>query len=311
MLFNNFPTVEYRFKNLRRVPILDIFKSVKFTKKTLNSPVVFDSYTVSDGDTPESIAGQVYGDPLLFWMVLMSNDIIDINKEWPRFTAQETARASELYSGFSFFFNQTTKIKKGDMIVKRDASADGNVSDQYGVVSTYIESLNKADVINNTFSSLTTGSSETVSLDNYFVVRKLEAGKFSRILNNVQPKRIDPLLDSPVYFKMDGIVLNPKLPLNSASNFSVTADPSYDATITGSRTILKRYVSDEFEVLGDAGIRPVRLRDELPDLGSESSFNRLIKVLKPQYVSDVVSEVIKLINGSTTGSSTLTYLGSY
>ena len=43
----------------------------------------------------------------------------------------------------------------------------------------------------------------------------------------------------------------------------------------------------------------------------EYSFNRLIKVLKPQYVSDVVSEVIKLINGSTTGSSTLTYLGSY
>lgn len=311
MLFNNFPTVEYRFKNLRTISILDIFRSVKFTKKTLNSTVVFDTYSISDGDTPESISEQVYGDPLLFWIVLMSNDIIDINKEWPRYTAQETARSSELYSGFSFFFNETIKFKKGDMIVKRDVSSDGNVSDQYGIVSTYIESLNKADVINNTFSSLTTGSSETVSLDNYFVVRKLEAGKFSRILDNVQPKRIDPLLDSPVYFKMDGIVINPKLPLNSASNFSVTADPSYDATITGSRTVLKRYVSDEFQILGDAGIRPVRVREELPDIGSESSFNRLIKVLKPQYVSDVVSEVIKLINGPTTGSTTLTYLGSY
>tara|TARA_S200002703_G_scaffold50458_1_gene43812 strand:+ start:4678 stop:5613 length:936 start_codon:yes stop_codon:yes gene_type:complete len=311
MLFNNFPTVEYRFKNLRTVSILDIFRSVKFTKKTLNSTVAFDTYTISDGDTPESISEQVYGDPLLFWVILMSNDIIDINKEWPRFTAQETAKASELYSGFSFFFDETTEIKKGDMIVKRDTSSDGNVSDQYGVVSTYIESLNKADVINNTFSSLTTGSSATVSLDNYFVVRKLDAGRFSRILDNVQPKRIDPLLDSPAYFKKSGIVLNPKLPLTSPASFSETADPSYDARITGSRTILKRYVSDEFSFLNDAGIKRVRVRDELPDIGSETSFNRLIKVLKPQYVSDVVSEVVKLINGPTTGSSTLTYLGSY
>ena len=59
MLFNNFPTVEYRFKNLRTISILDIFRSVKFTKKTLNSTVVFDTYSISDGDTPESISEMI------------------------------------------------------------------------------------------------------------------------------------------------------------------------------------------------------------------------------------------------------------
>ena len=79
MYFESHPKIEYRFPNLRTVTMMDIFRSVKFTQQTLRDPAIFDFVKLEDGSTPEVIAQEVYGDPFLFWLVLMSNDIIDFN----------------------------------------------------------------------------------------------------------------------------------------------------------------------------------------------------------------------------------------
>ena len=62
MYFKNFPNIEYRFSDIRTINMVDIFRSVKFTKKTLDSVEIFETFTLTDGDTPERVADQVYGD---------------------------------------------------------------------------------------------------------------------------------------------------------------------------------------------------------------------------------------------------------
>ena len=42
MYFESHPKIEYRFPNLRTVTMMDIFRSVKFTQRTLNDPTIFD-----------------------------------------------------------------------------------------------------------------------------------------------------------------------------------------------------------------------------------------------------------------------------
>lgn len=44
--------------------------------------VQFDVYAVSETDTPESLADRAYGDPTMYWAILIANRIVDRRTEW-------------------------------------------------------------------------------------------------------------------------------------------------------------------------------------------------------------------------------------
>ena len=82
--FNKFPTVEYDVKgdNVLRT-MTDITRRVRLSSKAKLATVEFDFYDVIDGQTPEFIADRYYGDVGLHWLVLITNDIIDVYNDWP------------------------------------------------------------------------------------------------------------------------------------------------------------------------------------------------------------------------------------
>lgn len=299
MYFESHPKIEYRFPNFRTVTMMDIFRSVKFTQKTLKDPTIFDLVKLEDGVTPEVIAQQVYGDPFLFWVVLMSNDIIDFNTEWPRFTGQEASTLRSSYGGgYSFYFSEEMDIKRGDIIATRDATADGDVGETYGIVSDYYEPLNKANVIHNTFSSLTTGTS---GLDSFYVFRRNGPNSYSRLsagfesVDYLQPKRIDKLVDSVVYFKFDNVIVSPLANYSTSGTFTRNNELNYSSNNRKSsqRTLTRAYLDGDDDAIKTDNIEIVRFSDELPSAKIENS----IKVIKKKYVSDVILEVQKLIRG--------------
>jgi hypothetical protein len=49
----------------------------------LKNPAIYYSYDIQDGDTPEIIAHKYYGDSYRYWMVLLANEILDPQWEWP------------------------------------------------------------------------------------------------------------------------------------------------------------------------------------------------------------------------------------
>jgi hypothetical protein len=49
----------------------------------LQNPVVFYTYDLQDGDTPEIVAHKYYGDVYRYWIVLFSNQILDPQWQWP------------------------------------------------------------------------------------------------------------------------------------------------------------------------------------------------------------------------------------
>ena len=44
---------------------------------------MYDTYDVKEGESPESIAHKLYGDPELHWVVLLVNDVTDRYHQWP------------------------------------------------------------------------------------------------------------------------------------------------------------------------------------------------------------------------------------
>ena len=44
---------------------------------------VFEKYSVKGDDRPDNVAHEIYGDANLDWVVLLSNNIVNIQNEWP------------------------------------------------------------------------------------------------------------------------------------------------------------------------------------------------------------------------------------
>lgn len=86
--FRQLPSLEYvsrlpdskigdyiQVKNLFRRGIIrsDIFQNLSF----------FEKYKINGDDRPDNVAFKVYGDPTLDWVILITNNITNIQSEWP------------------------------------------------------------------------------------------------------------------------------------------------------------------------------------------------------------------------------------
>lgn len=82
--FNKYPTVQYDVLGdgvLRTMT--DITRKVRLTDSARLSTVEFDFYDVVSGQTPEFVAHKYYGDVGLHWLILLTNNIVDVYNDWP------------------------------------------------------------------------------------------------------------------------------------------------------------------------------------------------------------------------------------
>jgi hypothetical protein len=123
MFFNSIPDFLYPdfkvagkyklSKNIfRRVRARDSFNAI-YTTST--------SYTIQDGETPDSIAYKEYGDSEWFWTILILNNIIDIHDMWPMAADELDKYIQKKYKGYENKprYWETTEIKNfnGEVVI--------------------------------------------------------------------------------------------------------------------------------------------------------------------------------------------------
>ena len=87
--FRKLPNLDYptllktKQSNTDYVETKNLFRRVKIREDLFSNFVVFDQYKVIGDERPDNVAEKVYGDDNLDWVILMSNNIIDIKNEWP------------------------------------------------------------------------------------------------------------------------------------------------------------------------------------------------------------------------------------
>ena len=74
--------------------LTNILTRVSIIPELLKNPLLYYSYDVQDGETPEIIASKYYGSVDNFWVVMFSNQIFDAQWEWPL-----------SYNNFSLYIN--------------------------------------------------------------------------------------------------------------------------------------------------------------------------------------------------------------
>ncbi|UPW39249.1 baseplate wedge protein [Escherichia phage vB_EcoM_ESCO47] len=93
MLFTFFDPIGYSAKTIDKnapvIPMTDIFRNYKEYFKRVAANYRLRTYYIKGSPRPEELANQIYGNPQLYWVLLMCNDNYDPYYGW--ITSQEAA----------------------------------------------------------------------------------------------------------------------------------------------------------------------------------------------------------------------------
>ncbi len=82
--FSYFPKIQYDVRGDGVTTVMtNLTRRTRFRDYIRLNSVNYDFYDVKDGETPEYIANEYYGDPELHWIILMANNIVDYYTQWP------------------------------------------------------------------------------------------------------------------------------------------------------------------------------------------------------------------------------------
>jgi hypothetical protein len=83
MYFKTLPKINMTDYKGSAVLMTNLISRVEVIQSLLNDPLLFYSYDIQEGDTPEIVADKYYGDSYRYWLVMFSNQLFDPQWDWP------------------------------------------------------------------------------------------------------------------------------------------------------------------------------------------------------------------------------------
>ena len=115
MYFAAFPDILYdSVGNGDSKVVTNLLRRVAIRAKVKENTLVFDTYDVKEGETPEIIADKLYGDPELHWVILFMNNVTDRYSQWPRNQNQFLAHVNDKYDDVNALHHYEITQASGD-----------------------------------------------------------------------------------------------------------------------------------------------------------------------------------------------------
>ena len=125
MYFSEFPTIPYdaegngKFKDVK-----NLLRRVGVRAKVKTNTMLYDTYDVKNGETPESIAFKLYDDAELHWVIMLINDITDRFHDWPLSEAQFLQFINDKYDNVNAVHHYEISQQSGDTKKKINIGTD-------------------------------------------------------------------------------------------------------------------------------------------------------------------------------------------
>ena len=108
--------------------VKNLFKRAKLREDIYQDLAFFSKFDVLGDDRPDNVADIIYGDPTLDWVVLLSNNIVNVQSEWPlsqadfnRYIIEKYGTEEKLYSGIHHYESREVKASDGTIIIPSGA----------------------------------------------------------------------------------------------------------------------------------------------------------------------------------------------
>ena len=115
----NFPVIPYdsvgqgTFKD-----VTNLLRRVALNAKVKTNTLLYDTYDVKEGETPESVAFNLYGNAEFHWVVMLVNDITDRYHQWPMRYSQFLQYVNDKYDDVNAVHHYEITQTSGDTTTK-------------------------------------------------------------------------------------------------------------------------------------------------------------------------------------------------
>ena len=106
------------------IAVKNLFKKGKIRDDIFQELAFFEKYKISGNDRPDNVAFEVYRDSKLDWVILLANNILNIQSEWPllqddldRHLVNKYGDYNTLYNGVHHYETSEIKNSQGVTIV--------------------------------------------------------------------------------------------------------------------------------------------------------------------------------------------------
>ena len=137
--------------------VKNLFKRVKIRQDILENLAYFTQYRVSGDDRPDNVAFEIYGDESFDWLVLLSNNVMSIQTEWPLSQAAFNDFLIKKYGSIEKTNNihhyETREFKNdsGEIVVRKGLIVPKNYKVEYFDTrrNQYVVRINEVDAVTN------------------------------------------------------------------------------------------------------------------------------------------------------------------
>jgi hypothetical protein len=124
------------------VRVKNLFKRGKIRDDFFQNATVFDQYAIVGDDRPDNVADKLYGNPTLDWVVLLSNNIINIREEWPMSQSDfnnylMNKYGSELLQEIHHYETKEVRDSEGNLLLQEGLVVDADFQFKYSNFGTY------------------------------------------------------------------------------------------------------------------------------------------------------------------------------
>lgn len=103
------------------LPLKNLFKKAKLREDIFQNLAFFEKYQIEGNDRPDNVAYKVYNDSSLDWLILVSNNIVNIQSEWPLNQDDFEIAMIDKYGSFEALYEihhyETTEVKNSQGVV--------------------------------------------------------------------------------------------------------------------------------------------------------------------------------------------------
>jgi len=136
MYFNKFPLLVYDGRGDGELSVVtNLLKRIAVRARVRANTLLYDTYDVREGETPESIAFKLYGSTEYHWVVLLVNNITDRYHQWPLTTPQFLDFVNEKYDDPNALHHYEIPQTSGDTSIKINIGTDNTDNPTASIVT--------------------------------------------------------------------------------------------------------------------------------------------------------------------------------
>lgn len=149
--FRQVPNFEYVSRNpgekyiSEYIQVKNLFKRGKLREDIFGNLALFEKYSIVGDERPDNVAAKFYGDSTLDWVVLLSNNILNIQSEWPmtqrtfdRVMLDRYGSYDNLYNGIHHYETEEIKNSLGITVLRGGL----RISPTWKTSGNFIETIN-------------------------------------------------------------------------------------------------------------------------------------------------------------------------